>query len=199
MEQRPDRLILASSSPRRQELIKSLGLPYEIVVSEADETTPPGLSPADIVEMLAERKARSVFARIGESVPRAIVIGSDTIVVVDGEVLGKPADESDSLRMLQRLQGRTHVVYSGVACVDTADGRTVVRHRATKVFMKPLDEDRIRRYIGTGEPRDKAGSYAIQGIGATLVDAIEGDYFNVVGLPVSLLSDMLDDMGLPIL
>jgi septum formation protein len=194
-------VLLASSSPRRQELIRSLGIPYEVRASHADETTEPGLAPARIVETLSLRKAIAVYdaMRRDGDVRGAVIVGSDTIVVLDNEVLGKPRDEGDALRMLKALQGRAHVVYSGVACLDAATGRSAVAHKATTVHMKPLDEARIRRYIATGEPMDKAGAYAIQGIGATFVDRIEGDYFNVVGLPVALLADMLPAFGIDVL
>ncbi|MFS0839896.1 Maf family protein [Paenibacillus sp. 1P03SA] len=192
------KLILASSSPRRRELLKGMGLDFEIISSDADETVEESLSPREIVETLAVRKAEAVTAALpGSYAPdRTVIIGSDTIVVLDGEVLGKPKDEGDALRMLSALQGRTHEVYSGVACLSADRSSISVRHRRTKVTMKPMDEERILRYIATGEPSDKAGSYAIQGIGATLIEGIEGDYFNVVGLPVSLLSEMLEPFGI---
>lgn len=194
------KIILASSSPRRQELVRSLGVPYDIRVSHADETTEPGLAPEAIVETLSLRKAAAVHETLGGEDRRdAVIVGSDTIVVLDGTVLGKPQDEADALRMLTALQGRSHTVYSGIACIDGATGRSHTAHRATQVTMKSMDEARIRRYIATGEPLDKAGSYGIQGIGATLVESLQGDYFNVVGLPVSLLADMLEPFGIRIL
>ncbi|WP_426448676.1 Maf family protein [Paenibacillus sp. S-38] len=193
-------LILASSSPRRQELIGSLGLPYAIRVSDVDESTEPGLSPAQIVEELSARKAGAVYERCKEEGPAdGIVIGSDTIVVLDGEVLGKPQDEQDAFRMLSSLQGRRHQVYTGVACFDLATGQRLTEHRVTEVYMNPLTEAQIRRYIASGEPMDKAGSYAIQGLGATMIDRIEGDYFNVVGLPLSLLSALLERLGVAVI
>ncbi|MDF2648060.1 MAG: septum formation inhibitor Maf [Paenibacillus sp.] len=185
------RLILASSSPRRQELIQSLGLPYIIRVSDADETVEEKISPAELVEVLSLRKASTVLDMLEASEKEGIIIGSDTVVVYRDEVLGKPVDEQDSFRMLKALQGSTHQVYSGVACVDAATGKQVVSHRVTHVKMKSMSDAQILRYIATGEPKDKAGSYAIQGIGATIVESIEGDYFTVVGLPLSLLSDLL--------
>ncbi|SEG33768.1 nucleoside triphosphate pyrophosphatase [Paenibacillus sp. UNC499MF] len=195
------KLILASSSPRRRELLKGMGLDFEIISSDADETVEESLSPREIVETLAVRKAEAVADALpGSYAPdRTVIIGSDTIVVLDGEVLGKPKDERDALRMLFALQGRTHEVYSGVACMSADRGNVSVRHRRTKVAMKQMDEERILRYIATGEPSDKAGSYAIQGIGATLIEGIEGDYFNVVGLPVSLLSEMLEPFGIRVI
>ncbi|WP_274362617.1 Maf family protein [Paenibacillus thermotolerans] len=199
MEEKP-LLILASSSPRRQELIRSLGLPVRIRPSDVDETIEGELAPADIVETLADRKASAVYDGLVREGERAgIVVGSDTIVVLDGQVLGKPVNERDAARMLSALQGRDHEVYSGVALIDAESGEKAVSHRVTRVWMKPMDEETIRRYITTGEPNDKAGSYAIQGIGATLVERIEGDYFNVVGLPLALVSDMLKAFGVRIL
>ncbi|CAG7655343.1 Maf family protein [Paenibacillus allorhizosphaerae] len=187
-------IILASSSPRRQELIRSLNRPYEIIVSSVDETTDPGLSPAEIVEQLSSRKAQAVYERCkAESrfETGSVIVGSDTIVVQGGEVLGKPKDAEDAFRMLRSLQGRGHQVYSGVAVIDLQTGVQHVSHRKTNVRMKPLADEQIRRYIATGEPMDKAGAYGIQGLGATIVEEIEGDYFSVVGLPMSLLSDLL--------
>ncbi|MEW9700139.1 nucleoside triphosphate pyrophosphatase [Paenibacillus sp. SI8] len=184
-------LILASSSPRRQELIQSLGLPYIIRVSDADETVEGKITPADLVELLSIRKASTVRELLQDNEKQGIIVGSDTVVVYQGEVLGKPVDEEHSFQMLKALQGRVHEVYSGVACLDAATGRHVVSHRVTRVSMKPMSDEQIRRYIATGEPKDKAGSYAIQGLGATIIESIEGDYFNVVGLPLSLLSDLL--------
>lgn len=182
--------------PRRQELIRALGLPYSVQPSDADETVPPGWPPDRIVEQLALRKAEAV-ARMRRSEGKGgIVVGSDTIVVLDGAVLGKPENEADAERALTAFQGRSHEVYTGVALVHVSDGRTGVSHRATVVHMKPCSTERIRRYIATGEPMDKAGSYGIQGVGATLVERIEGCYFNVVGLPLSLLTDMLEPFGI---
>lgn len=196
----PRKIVLASSSPRRQELIRSLGVPYDIRASHADETTEPGLAPEAIVETLSLRKASAVYEALDRAERRdAVIVGSDTIVVLDGAVLGKPRDEADALRMLSALQGRTHTVYSGIACIDGATGRSQAGHRETQVKMKAMDEARIRHYIATGEPMDKAGSYGIQGIGATLIEGLQGDYFNVVGLPVALLVDMLEPFGIRVL
>ncbi|TXK84745.1 septum formation protein Maf [Paenibacillus sp. N3.4] len=185
------RLILASSSPRRQELIQTLGLPYIIRVSDADETVEGKITAAELVEVLSLRKASTVRDMLQTDEAHGIIIGSDTVVVFQNEVLGKPVDEKDAFRMLQALQGNTHQVYSGVACVDAATGKQAIAHRVTHVKMKPMSDEQILRYIATGEPKDKAGSYGIQGIGTTLVESIEGDYFTVVGLPLSLLSDLL--------
>jgi len=197
---REKKLILASSSPRRQELIQSLRLPYEIRVSDVNEDTEPGLTPVEIVEQLSGRKASAVCEMFKGELPKeGVVIGSDTVVVLGDRVLGKPRDERDAFQMLSALQGKAHYVYSGIACVDLSTGRRLVDHGATAVYMKPLTDRQIERYVKTGEPMDKAGSYAIQGIGATVIEKIEGDYFNVVGLPLSLLSDMLKRLGVTVL
>ncbi|MHA6533577.1 Maf family protein [Paenibacillus sp. BAC0078] len=189
-------IILASGSPRRRELLSLLGLPFEVMVSDADESTPPGLTPEEIVRILALRKAEATMHAVGEQ--SALIIGSDTIVVLDDKVLGKPVDRQDSRNMLRMLQGKTHQVYTGVACIGT-EGRTVVEHRVTSVTMREMSEEEITAYIATGEPADKAGSYGIQGLGATLVERIDGCYFNVVGLPLSLLGSMLSSFGISVL
>jgi len=191
-------IILASGSPRRRELLSLLGLPFEVITSEADEDTPPDWTPERIVRSLALRKAEAVAASSNQQ-QNAVIVGSDTIVVLDGLVLGKPVDEQDSRDTLKLLQGRSHQVYTGIACIGLPDGRTAVDHRVTTVTMRGLSPEEIDAYVATGEPADKAGSYAIQGLGATLVDKIDGCYFNVVGLPVSLLSGMLSEFGIQVL
>ncbi|QHW34169.1 septum formation protein Maf [Paenibacillus rhizovicinus] len=187
-------LVLASSSPRRRELVASLGLslPVLILSSDTDEWTPPEWTPSQIVEQLGLRKAKATAQLLSaEDKAGSLIVGADTIVVLDGEVLGKPHDRADAIAALTRLQGRRHQVFTGIACVDPHGGRELVAHRMTEVVMKRLDPALIERYVDSGEPMDKAGSYGIQGRGAILVDRIEGCYFNVVGLPLSLLSDML--------
>lgn len=192
------KILLASTSPRRQELIKSLGLPVEVIENHADESFDKGTSPDEVVRYLARKKARVASEtrtlREGE-----ILVAGDTIVVLEGNILGKPQDEDDAFQMLQSLQGQCHAVYSGVACIDGGSGQEISRCSKTIVKMKPLSDDQIRRYIESGEPMDKAGSYAIQGLGATIVESIEGDYFTVVGLPISLLADMLRELGVHII
>jgi septum formation protein len=199
MQPEQHHLILASSSPRRQQLVGLLGLPYDIVVKPVDERIHSDMSPEKVVRELALRKARAVFAEVRERKKGSIIIGADTIVVLDGTILGKPKDEQDAFRMLSSLQGRTHQVYSGVACIDTVSGKTVVDYCVTSVTIKPLSERQIRRYVQTGEPNDKAGGYGIQGYGALIVEKIDGDYFNVVGLPLSRLSDMLCEFGIEVI
>ncbi|GAB7386555.1 Maf family protein [Bacillaceae bacterium] len=188
-------LVLASSSPRRKELLAGLGLSFTVRAAEVDESFDPALPPERVVELLAERKAKTVAEQLREG----LVIGSDTIVVLADNILGKPVDETDALGMLRRLQGRAHFVYSGVCVIDARTGKRRIGHRKTEVKMKRLNDEQIRRYIATGEPLDKAGAYAIQGIGATLIEGIKGDYFNVVGLPLSLLADLLDQFGISVL
>jgi len=190
-------IILASGSPRRRELLSLMGLPFEVITSEADESTPPDWTPEQIVRNLALRKAEAVVPAAGER--NAVIVGSDTIVVLDDAVLGKPVDELDSKDMLTRLQGRKHKVYTGVACIGLPDGKTIVDHRVTSVTMRAMTDEEIAAYIATGEPADKAGSYAIQGLGSTLVERIEGCYFSVVGLPLSLLGEMLSEFGITVL
>ncbi|MGZ9585136.1 Maf family protein [Paenibacillus marinisediminis] len=186
-------LILASSSPRRKELIHTLGLPVEIIPSGADEIIEEHWTPEQAVEQLALLKATDVAERRGRTQNDEIVIGSDTIVVLDHMILGKPKDDADAFRMLSMLQGRSHEVYTGVACIHLRSGHTMVKHRLTRVWMRSLSNAQIERYIATGEPLDKAGAYGIQGVGAAMIDRIDGCYYNVVGLPVSLLADMLTE------
>ncbi|GAB1529979.1 MULTISPECIES: Maf family protein [Brevibacillus] len=188
-------LILASSSPRRRELLQTLGLSFTVITSDVDETTAEHLTASEVVEELSLRKAKEVASRLTEGV----VLGSDTVVVLDDQILGKPIDEMDAYRMLSMLQRQEHTVYSGVALIDVETGRTEVSHSLTHVRIRALTEQEIKSYIATGEPMDKAGSYAIQGIGATIVEGINGDYFTVVGLPLGLTSTLLTRFGMPIL
>lgn len=187
-------LILASSSPRRKELLNGLNLDFITHSSHVNEDVPSGTRPKDIVEMLSLRKARS----IAKEYQRGLIIGSDTIVVLGEEVLGKPKNKEEAYTMLSKLQGNTHTVFTGVAVIDAESGKFKVGHNSTQVTIRPLSKEKIDRYIATGEPNDKAGAYAIQGLGATLVEKISGDYFTVVGLPIGLLSDMLGDFGVNI-
>ncbi|BCJ85071.1 Maf family protein [Effusibacillus dendaii] len=188
-------LVLASGSPRRRELLSGVGLSFQVMVSDADEKVDSGLSPDEIVRTLAFRKASAIANELSEG----IVIGADTIVVLEDLVLGKPKDEQQARQMLKQLQGRVHTVYSGVAVIDAKTGQQAVGHRATRVHMRPLSDAEIEAYVKTGEPLDKAGSYAIQGIGSTLVERIEGDYFTVVGLPMELLASMLTSFDIHVL
>lgn len=188
-------IILASSSPRRRELLQNLGLAFTVITSDVDESIESELTPAQIVETLSLRKAK----KVAEQREHGIVIGSDTIVVLDHRVLGKPVDEAEAFQMLLSLQGREHTVYSGVALIDASTGREEVAYSFTQVKMRNLTEQEIRAYIASGEPMDKAGSYAIQGIGATLVEGIKGDYFTVVGLPLNLTAQLLKKFDISLL
>ena len=175
-------LILASASPRRAELLRAAGIPFETLAVDLDETPLPGESAEAHVRRLAEAKARAALARQ----PEALVLGADTIVVLDGEVLGKPRDADDARRMLRRLAGRDHEVLTGVAFVSsTASAIDVGR---TRVWFAPMTEAEIDEDVKSGEPMDKAGAYGIQGLASRYVDRIEGSYTNVVGLPVALVA-----------
>lgn len=188
-------IILASASPRRQLLMRQLGLPFRTIPSRVAEDLPAGLAPATRVERLAELKARDVAACI----PEGLVIGADTVVVLDGRVLGKPADAAEAEHMLMLLQGRQHEVFTGVALVAAGANRVLVTHERTLVAFKPLDLAQIRRYVASGEPLDKAGAYAIQGRAAAFVAGIQGCYFNVVGLPLARLADLLQEFGVQVI
>nr|WP_263325559.1 Maf family protein [Neobacillus sp. Marseille-Q6967] len=182
-------LILASSSPRRKELLENLRLTFTISSSEVDESFDPKLSPEDVVMDLAERKAKVIF----QENPNAFVIGSDTIVVADGQVLGKPADEAEAVCMLNTLSGKQHDVYTGVAILSE-NGITRF-YEKTEVWFWELTNQEIESYVQTGEPLDKAGAYGIQGYGSMLVKKINGDYYAVVGLPVARTYRELKRLG----
>jgi len=177
------RIILASASPRRRELLKNLGLKFDIMVEDVDEGFP-GRNPSAMVEALAERKARAVAVRVRDS----LVIGADTVVFWRGTVLGKPAGPEQAATMLAGLSGDAHEVYTGVALVRAGDLHTVVDHECTRVRFRVLTTDEIAWYVNSGEPLDKAGAYGIQGRGGLFVRGIEGCYFNVVGLPLAKLA-----------
>lgn len=189
------RLILASASPRRSRLLRELGLAFDVIPSTIDESVIHDPDPAELVKLLSAAKAQQVAEAEGDG----IVIGSDTIVVLDGKVLGKPESHEDAVRMLRMLSGRVHQVYSGVCVVDAASGRKLCDCSVTDVRFRELSDDTIQSYIRTGEPDDKAGAYAIQGFGSLLVESICGDYFTVVGLPVGMLAGMLDEFGVRVL
>jgi septum formation protein len=176
-------LVLASSSPRREEILDTLGIRFEVRSPEVDEALRPGETATAAARRLAEEKARAV-ARAGE-----LVLAADTVVVLGETLLGKPGDTSEAEAMLRRLSGRTHDVCTGLALVR--DGRTESGVERTAVVFRPLAASEVREYVATGEPFDKAGAYGIQGRGAALVERIEGDYSNVVGLPVRLLLSLL--------
>lgn len=184
-------LILASQSPRRRELLARMGLRnFRVWAPDVDETMPPGTPPQALVEALSRRKAQAVQAQAGAG---CLIIAADTVVCLEGQILGKPADAAQAAAMLRALSGRRHMVCSGVSVC--AGGRTVTEHEQTLVTFRPLDEGEIAAYIATGEPMDKAGAYGIQGLGSLFVSGIEGDYYNVVGLPVCRLGRILRRFG----
>ena len=182
------RRVLASASPRRRSILETLGLRFEVVPSVVEEVAVPGISATELARNLALDKAREVASR-----EDGFVLAADTVVVVDGEALGKPVDDADAMRMLALLSGRWHEVVTGVALVW--DGGLEDLAVTTRVRFRELTEARMRRYVATGEGRDKAGGYAVQGIGAGLVTRIEGSYSNVVGLPAAETVDLLERAG----
>lgn len=206
------RIILGSASPRRRELLAQIGVEFEVRVSEKEEIYRSSV-PEDIVKELSLMKAENVASELGGDIAdnRAgnppysdtcikdtVVIGADTIVVLEDEILGKPVDEEDAVHMLTRLQGREHRVYTGVAVLDFGpDGeKTVINYPVgTKVYVNAMTEEEIRAYVETKDPLDKAGSYGIQGRFAAYIGRIDGDYYNVVGLPVSRLYRTLREIG----
>jgi septum formation protein len=190
-----ENLILASASPRRAELLKQIGLNFQIMVCSVDETLLPGMSPPELVEFLAEKKAAAVARNLHDG----IVLGADTVVVWQGQVLGKPRSEEEAFGMLVKLQGSTHDVYTGVALIDVCSGKKLVEHEKTRVFFRVMEEVEIRRYVASGEPLDKAGAYGVQGLAAIFINKLEGCYTNVVGLPLARLSVMLKAVGYNVL
>lgn len=221
MQKQPVVIILASTSPRRRQLLEAAGVAFDVLSTDVDESAVRAEHPAQLVTERARLKAEAVAASLRPGGEKALVVGADTVVVLDDEVLGKPEDEADARRMLARLSGRNHHVLTGlavcpvgleppapVAAADTGaakagiarpNGRCVVAFQTTEVTMGALSPETIARYVATGEPLDKAGAYGIQERGGLLVRRIEGDYFNVVGLPLALLRDMTSVFGVDLL
>ena len=173
-------IILASQSPRRSEILRNAGLPFEVRRASVDESVQPHEPPEKYVKRIAQAKAMAVKAG-----PAEIVLGADTVVVIDGQIMGKPKDPDDALRMLVALRGRKHEVLTGV-CLRHGK-RLIVDWAMTNVWMGPVSKEEIAEYISTGEPMDKAGAYAIQGLASKFIQRIDGSYTNVVGLPVELV------------
>ena len=187
------RVVLASASPRRHELLGMIGIAHEVDPADIDESVRAGESDTDYALRLATEKGLSVAARH----PDALVIAADTIVVVDGRIFGKPVDWADACRMLRVLSGRTHVVHTAVAVVRDAGRRVESEVESTRVTFRELDDSEVAAYVATGEPMDKAGAYGIQGYGATIVERVEGDYFTVMGLALRQLVSLLERVGVP--
>lgn len=189
------KLILASASPRRKELLNNLGLDFEVCPADIDESVLPGEDVAAYPLRIAMKKALAVAAEKKD----AVVLAADTAVIVDDEILGKPKSEAEAKTMLKKLSGREHVVITGIGLVDTGSGRTLSCAEQTIVYFHPLKETEIDAYLASGEPMDKAGAYGIQGLGALLIRRLEGDYFNVMGLPISKLYRLLQNLDADIL
>lgn len=185
-------LILASQSPRRRELMETLRYPFLTIPAVGEEVIDPTLSPSDLVQKLAQQKAEE----ISKAQPTAVVIGADTLVVLGKEIFGKPKTQEEAWSMLGKLQGTMHQVYTGV-CVCEA-GKLHSFYSCTQVSVRSLSEAEVKNYVAQGESMDKAGAYGIQGKGAWLIDRVEGDYFNVVGLPLCQLGQVLESFGIPL-
>jgi len=185
---------LASASPRREQLLRQVGYEFQVLPSLAEEDNTAELPPEELVQTHARAKAWDVARQVA---PADIVIGADTLVVLDGKVFGKPGSAEQACRMLQELSGRTHSVWSGIAIVK--EGRCLCAAVETRVTLGRLNEEEIKRYVATGEPLDKAGAYAVQGIGAVFVEKLDGCYFNVVGLPLNALARLLSEAGVDLL
>jgi septum formation protein len=186
----PKKLILASASPRRQEMLRQAGIEFEVNPAHISEDQKPGEPPIQYALRLAEEKAM----KVAQQFPDALVLGADTIVVLDGEILGKPSDHADAARMLALLSGRTHQVTTAVSIIGP-DQKVDTRSLTTQVEFRSLEQREIQEYVAGGEPMDKAGAYAIQGGAARWVTRLEGDYSNVVGLPLALVTEMLRTSG----
>ena len=187
------RLVLASASPRRRELLKSIAPQFEVVPSEIEETLEDGPAPVAVAR-LALRKARAVAARVRE----AVVLAADMVVILDGAALGKPADAREARAMLRRLRGREHEVITGVAVLDSRTGREASTSVVSRVRMAAYSDATLEAYVATGAPLDKAGAYAIQDLGGALVERLAGSYTNVVGLPVEETRWLLAEFGVPV-
>ena len=184
-------LILASASPRRQELLQQIGCEFRIVVSDADELSGDGIPPDRLAAENARRKAEDVAAKAGGNAP---VLGADTVVAVDGKILGKPKDAADAARMLRLLSGQQHFVYTGIALAYR--GEVYIDVVRTAVWVDTLSDEEITAYIATGEPMDKAGAYAVQGIAAKFIPRVDGSFSNVVGLPLYAVRELVRKAGI---
>jgi septum formation protein len=185
-------VILASASPRRKELLEKIGLKFEVDASDCKEEIDSELEPDEFVRQISIKKAKSVAVRH----KNAIIIAADTIGVIGNKILGKPHTENEARKMLNEISGKSHSVITGFTVLDTATNKIMSRTVNTKVYIKKLTKQEIDAYVQTGEPLDKAGAYAIQGLGAVIVEKIEGDYYNVMGLPLNALTEALKEFGI---
>jgi len=184
-------IVLASGSPRRKQLLEMLRIPFRVIPPDVDEHVLPGEQPDAYVTRLSRAKAQAVVSLA----PHDVVLAADTTVVIENEILGKPDSPQDAVRMLERLQGRTHEVFTAVAVAR--DGEIAQALDVSRVTFRPVDRATLEAYVATGEPLDKAGAYAIQGLGAPLIERVEGDFFGVMGLPLRLALDLLARFGRP--
>jgi len=189
------KIILASGSPRRKELLEKIGLKFEVEPASFVEDIPTGLSPGEIAKKLSLEKARAVAAKHQD----AIIIGADTFGVFEGKILGKPHHAEQAKKMLSMLSGKSHLVVTGYAVIDSTTGKTVTGIAETIVHFRKLTKEEIEAYAATGEPLDKAGAYGIQGLGALFVDRIEGDFYNIIGLPLCAIAESLKEFGIKVL
>ena len=188
-------IILASASPRRKELLEQIGLKFEVEPSNYEENLNSELEPRELAKSLSLKKAELVARNRKD----ALVIAADTFVVLEGKILGKPQTETIARKMLEAISGKQHSVITGFTIIDTGSHKALSRSVATKVYIRKLTSNEIDAYVKSKEPLDKAGAYAIQGLGSVIVEKIEGDYFNVVGLPLSALSESLKEFGIHVL
>lgn len=189
------KIVLASGSPRRKDLLKQIGLDFTVDTGTQEDDIVPGIDPHQLTRQISLRKAQSVAGKYDA----AIIIAADTIGVIGGKIIGKPRSEAEARSMLANLSGKAHSVITGFTVIDTGTRKTVSRSVETIVYIKPLTKTAIDTYVKTGEPMDKAGAYAIQGLGAVLVERIEGDYYNVMGLPLSAIAETLKEFGVDVL
>jgi septum formation protein len=189
------RIILASASPRREELLGKIGLKFEVEPSDYAEDMSSELSPDELARAISLEKARAVASKHKNT----IVIAADTFIVFRGKIMGKPNTEAEARKMLMRLRGKAHSVITGFTIMDTEENKVLTKSVETVVYIKNLTSEEIEAYVKSGEPLDKAGAYAIQGLGSVIVERIEGDYFNVIGLPLSALTEGLKEFGVLIL
>ena len=188
-------IILASASPRRKELLEKIGLTFKVEPSNYEEQVHSGLEPHEFAQKIALEKARTVASKHKDG----IVIAADTFIVFGGQILGKPHTKNEARKMLETINGKSHSVITGFSIIDTSKNKTLSKSVETKIYIRKLTPAEIDAYVKSEEPLDKAGAYAIQGLGAVFVEKIEGDYFNVIGLPLSALTEALKEFGINIM